>query len=183
MYINERYFNLKGIILSGGNGSRLYPLTLVVNKQLIPVFDKPMIYYPLATLISFGIKDICVISSPEFLPLYKKLFNDGKHLGLNIEYRIQEKPNGIAQSFIIADDFIANDSVCLILGDNIFHGNFKCTEHPSGGIVFAYKVNNPQEYGVVEFDNDGKAMSIEEKPKKPKSKYAIPGLYFYDNNV
>ncbi len=174
---------MKGIILSGGTGSRLYPLTTVVNKQLLPIFDKPMIYYPLSTLISCGIKDICIISSYDFLPLYQKLFGDGEHLGLNFTYKVQPKPDGIAQSFLIAEDFIGNDSVCLILGDNVFHGFNRMKVDFTGAVVFAYKVNNPQEYGVVDFDSNGKALSIEEKPTVPKSKYAIPGLYFYDKNV
>jgi glucose-1-phosphate thymidylyltransferase len=174
---------MKGIILSGGTGSRLYPLTTVVNKQLLPIFDKPMIYYPLSTLISCGIKDICIISSYDFLPLYQKLFGDGEHLGLNFTYKVQPKPDGIAQSFLIAEDFIGNDSVCLILGDNVFHGFNRMKVDFTGAVVFAYKVNNPQEYGVVDFDSNGKALSIEEKPTMPKSKYAIPGLYFYDKKV
>lgn len=174
---------MKGIILSGGTGSRLYPLTTVVNKQLLPIFDKPMIYYPLSTLISCGIKDICIISSYDFLPLYQKLFGDGERLGLNLTYKVQPKPDGIAQSFLIAEDFIGDDSVCLILGDNVFHGFNRMKVDFTGAVIFAYKVNNPQEYGVVDFDSNGKALSIEEKPKVPKSKYAVPGLYFYDNKV
>lgn len=174
---------MKGIILSGGTGSRLYPLTVSVNKQLLPVFDKPMIYYPISTLISCGIKEICIISSSEYLPLYERLFKDGKHLGLEICYKIQYKPNGIAESFIIAEDFIGNDSVGLILGDNIFHGMAKIKPVLDGGIIFAYQVKNPSAYGVVEFDEDGNALSLEEKPNNPKSNYAIPGLYFYDNSV
>lgn len=174
---------MKGIILSGGTGSRLYPLTTVVNKQLLPVYDKPMIYYPLSTLISCGIKDICIISSFNFLPLYEKLFGDGNHLGLNIEYKAQPKPEGIAQSFLIAEDFIDLQNVALILGDNVFHGFNKMRVDFTGAVIFAYKVNNPQEYGVVEFDDTGKALTIEEKPTSPKSKYAVPGLYFYDGKV
>lgn len=174
---------MKGIILSGGIGSRLYPLTTVVNKQLLPVYDKPMIYYPLSTLISCGIKDICIISSYDFLPLYERLFGDGNKLGLNLTYKVQPKPDGIAQSFIIAEDFIGDDSVSLILGDNIFHGFNRMRVDFTGAVVFAYKVNNPQEYGVVEFNDDGKVLSIEEKPTSPKTKYAVPGLYFYDNRV
>jgi glucose-1-phosphate thymidylyltransferase len=174
---------MKGIILSGGTGSRLYPLTTVVNKQLLPVYDKPMIYYPLSTLISCGIKDICIISSFNFLPLYEKLFGDGSHLGLNIEYKAQPKPEGIAQSFLIAEDFIDLQNVALILGDNVFHGFNKMRVDFTGAVIFAYKVNNPQEYGVVEFDDTGKALTIEEKPTLPKSKYAVPGLYFYDSRV
>lgn len=174
---------MKGIILSGGTGSRLYPLTTVVNKQLLPVYDKPMIYYSLSTLISCGIKDICIISSFNFLPLYEKLFGDGSHLGLNIEYKAQPKPEGIAQSFLIAEDFIDLQNVALILGDNVFHGFNKMRVDFTGAVIFAYKVNNPQEYGVVEFDDTGKALTIEEKPTSPKSKYAVPGLYFYDGKV
>lgn len=174
---------MKGIILSGGTGSRLYPLTTVVNKQLLPVYDKPMIYYPLSTLISCGIKDICIISSYDFLPLYERLFGDGNKLGLNLTYKVQPKPDGIAQSFIIAEDFIGDDNVSLILGDNIFHGFNRMRVDFTGAVVFAYKVNNPQEYGVVEFNDDGKVLSIEEKPTSPKTKYAVPGLYFYDNRV
>ena len=174
---------MKGIILSGGTGSRLYPLTTVVNKQLLPVYDKPMIYYPLSTLISCGIKDICIISSYDFLPLYERLFGDGSRLGLNLTYKVQPKPDGIAQSFIIAEDFIGDDNVALILGDNIFHGFNRMRVDFTGSVVFAYKVNNPQEYGVVEFTEEGKVLSIEEKPTSPKTKYAVPGLYFYDNRV
>jgi glucose-1-phosphate thymidylyltransferase len=155
----------------------------VVNKQLLPVYDKPMIYYPLSTLISCGIKDICIISSFNFLPLYEKLFGDGSHLGLNIEYKAQPKPEGIAQSFLIAEDFIDLQNVALILGDNVFHGFNKMRVDFTGAVIFAYKVNNPQEYGVVEFDDTGKALTIEEKPTLPKSKYAVPGLYFYDSRV
>lgn len=174
---------MKGIILSGGTGSRLYPLTTVVNKQLLPVYDKPMIYYPLSTLISCGIKDICIISSYDFLPLYERLFGDGSRIGLNLTYKVQPKPDGIAQSFIIAEDFIGDDNVALILGDNIFHGFNRMRVDFTGAVVFAYKVNNPQEYGVMEFTDDGKVLSIEEKPTSPKTKYAVPGLYFYDNRV
>jgi glucose-1-phosphate thymidylyltransferase len=173
---------MKGIILSGGTGSRLYPMTQVVNKQLLPVYDKPMIYYPLSTLIAYGIQDICIISSPEFINSYKILFKNSKELGLNITYKIQNKPEGIAQSFIIAEDFIGNDSVTLILGDNIFHGHKKI-EHKSGGIVFAYEVKNPQDYAVVEFNNQYNVISLIEKPQIPKTKFAVPGFYVYDNNV
>jgi len=174
---------VKGIILSGGTGSRLYPSTSTVNKQLLPVYDKPMIYYPLCTLISCGITEFCIISSPEYLPSYEKLFGDGSHLGLNITYKIQYKPKGIAESFIIAEDFIGNDSVGLILGDNIFHGMARMKPVLDCAVIFAYEVNNPSDYGVVEFDNDGVAISIEEKPNEPKSNFAVPGIYFYDNNV
>lgn len=174
---------MKGIILSGGTGSRLYPLTTVVNKQLLPVYDKPMIYYPLSTLISCGIREICIISSYDFLPLYERLFGDGTKYGLDITYKVQPKPDGIAQSFIIAEEFIKDDNVSLILGDNIFHGFNRMKVDFTGAVVFAYKVNNPQEYGVVEFNDEGKVLSIEEKPTSPKTKYAVPGLYFYDNKV
>jgi len=173
----------KGIILSGGTGSRLHPLTVVVNKQLLPVYDKPMIYYPLCTLISCGITEICIISSPEYLPLYEKLLGDGSNLGLKICYKVQHAPKGIAESFIIAEDFIGNDGVSLVLGDNIFHGNIKGKIPQKGAIVFAYKVSDPSAYAVVEFDNDGKVLSLEEKPKQPKSEYCVPGLYFFDNKV
>lgn len=174
---------MKGIILSGGTGSRLYPLTTVVNKQLLSVYDKPMIYYPLSTLITCGIKEVCIISTPEYLPMYEKLFGNGNHLGLDITYKIQYKPNGIAESFIIAEDFIGNDEVSLILGDNIFHGMNRLKTNLNGALVFAYEVNNPEDYAVVEFNEDNKVISIEEKPKQPKSRYAIPGLYFFDNRV
>jgi len=173
----------KGIILSGGTGSRLHPLTIVVNKQLLPVYDKPMIYYPLSTLISCGITEICIISSPEHLPLYEKLLGDGSNLGLKICYKEQHAPKGIAESFIIAEDFIGNDGVSLVLGDNIFHGNIKGKIPQKGAVVFAYEVNDPSAYAVVEFDDDGKVLSLEEKPKQPKSKYCVPGLYFFDNKV
>jgi len=174
---------MKGIILSGGTGSRLYPLTTTVNKQLLPVYDKPMIYYPISTMISCGIRELCIISTPEYLPLYERLFGDGKHLGLDICYKVQYKPRGIAESFIIAEDFIKDDVVGLILGDNIFHGMAKIKPTLDGAIIFAYQVNNPSDYGVVEFDTDNKVISIEEKPKEPKSNFAVPGLYFYDNKV
>ena len=174
---------MKGIILSGGTGSRLYPLTTTVNKQLLPVYDKPMIYYPISTMISCGIRELCIISTPEYLPLYERLFGDGKRLGLDICYKVQYKPRGIAEAFIIAEDFIKDDVVGLILGDNIFHGMAKIKPTLDGAIIFAYQVNNPSDYGVVEFDNDNKVISIEEKPKEPKSNFAVPGLYFYDNKV
>lgn len=173
----------KGIILSGGSGSRLFPLTTVVNKQLLPVFDKPMIYYPISTLINLGIRNICIISSKEYISFYKKLFSNALSLGLNISYETQDAPNGIAQSFIICKEFIRNDPVALILGDNVFHRLPKITRFKNGATVFAYKVEDPERYGVVEFSKNGKAISIEEKPKSPKSNYAIPGLYFYDNDV
>ena len=174
---------MKGIILSGGTGSRLYPLTTTINKQLLPVYDKPMIYYPISTMISCGIRELCIISTPEYLPLYERLFGDGKHLGLDICYKVQDKPRGIAEAFIIAEDFIKDDIVGLILGDNIFHGMAKIKPTLEGAIIFAYQVNNPSEYGVVEFDENNKVVSIEEKPKEPKSNFAVPGLYFYDNKV
>ena len=174
---------MKGIILSGGTGSRLYPLTTTINKQLLPVYDKPMIYYPISTMISCGIRELCIISTPEYLPLYEKLFGNGKHLGLDICYKVQYKPKGIAESFIIAEDFIQNDTVGLVLGDNIFHGMARMKPGLEGAVIFAYQVNNPSDYGVVEFDNDNKVISIEEKPKSPKSNFVIPGLYFYDNKV
>ena len=174
---------MKGIILAGGTGSRLYPMTVSVNKQLIPVYDKPMIYYPLANLISFGIREICIVSSPEFIDKYKKLFNDGSHLGLDISYRIQPEPKGIAQALIIAEDFIKNENVCLILGDNIFHGVSDIEIANTGATVFGYEVSNPSAYGVVSFDSFGNPISMEEKPLCPTSKYAMPGLYFYDKNA
>ena len=174
---------MKGIILAGGSGTRLHPLTLAVSKQLMPVYDKPMIYYPLSTMISCGIQEFCIISTPEYLPLYEKLFGDGKQLGLNICYKVQYKPRGIAESFIIAEDFIGDDSVGLILGDNIFHGMARMKPSLDGAIIFAYQVNNPSDYGVVEFNDENKVISIEEKPQSPKSNFAVPGLYFYDNNV
>jgi len=174
---------VKGIILAGGAGSRLYPMTVSVNKQLIPVYDKPMIYYPLANLISFGIREVCIVSSPEFIDKYKKLFNDGSHLGLDISYRIQPEPKGIAQALIIAEDFIKNENVCLILGDNIFHGVSDIEIANAGATVFGYEVSNPSAYGVVSFDSSGNPISMEEKPLCPTSKYAMPGLYFYDKNA
>lgn len=174
---------VKAIILAGGTGSRLYPLTVGINKQMLPVYDKPMIYYPISTMINCGIKDYCIISSPEYLPFYKKLLGDGAHLGLNIIYKIQHKPNGIAEAFIIAEDFINNSNVGLILGDNIFHGVNKIKTHLDGATIFACQVNNPSQYGVVEFDENNSVISIEEKPQIPKSNYVIPGLYFYDKNV
>lgn len=174
---------MKGIILAGGTGSRLYPLTNVINKQLLPVYDKPMIYYPLTTLLSCGVREFCIISSPEYLPSYEKLFGDGSQLGIKIVYKVQYKPRGIAESFIIAEDFINKNNVALILGDNIFHGMPRIKTGLPGALIFAYEVNNPTAYGVIEFDKDDKVISIEEKPSQPKSKYAIPGLYFYNNKV
>ena len=178
---------MKGIILAGGAGSRLYPLTLVASKQLQPVYDKPMVYYPLTTLIEGGIRELCLISTPHDLPRFKQLLGDGSRFGVTIDYREQEKPAGIAQAFLIAESFIGKDSVTLILGDNIFYGGDTFqrafADFKSGATIFGYHVNDPERYGVVEFDANGKAVSIEEKPKLPKSNYAVPGLYIYDNEV
>ena len=177
---------MKGIILAGGSGTRLHPLTLVMSKQMIPVYDKPMIYYPLTTLIYSGIKDILIISTPHDLPLFKSLLGDGSRLGCSFSYKIQHEPNGLAQAFVLGEEFIGSSKVCLILGDNIFQMKIKTLEdckNVDGGIVFGYHVNDPERYGVVEFDYNFKALSIEEKPKKPKSSYAVPGLYYYDNSV
>ena len=179
---------MKGIILAGGSGTRLHPLTLSVSKQLMPIFDKPMIYYPLSTLLQAGISEVLIISTPHDMPLFKKLLGDGSSLGCRFEYAIQEKPNGLAQAFVIGEDFIGTDDVALILGDNIFYGakvpqKLRDCKKPDGGVIFAYHVSDPNRYGVVEFDADAKAVSIEEKPENPKSNYAVPGLYFYDNSV
>ena len=178
---------MKGIILAGGAGSRLYPLTLVASKQLQPVYDKPMVYYPLTTLVEGGIKELCLISTPHDLPRFKQVLGDGSRFGLTIDYREQEKPAGIAQAFLIAESFIGKDSVTLILGDNIFYGGDAFGkafgEFKGGATIFGYHVNDPERYGVVEFDASGQAISIEEKPKQPKSNYAVPGLYIYDNEV
>jgi glucose-1-phosphate thymidylyltransferase len=178
---------MKGIILAGGAGSRLYPLTLVASKQLQPVYDKPMIYYPLTTLIEGGVRELCLISTPHDLPRYRQLLGDGSRLGLSIDYREQARPEGIAQAFLIADSFIGTDRVSLILGDNIFYGGdvFQraFAEFQSGATIFGYHVKDPERYGVVEFDAQGRAISIEEKPRHPKSSYAVPGLYLYDNDV
>jgi glucose-1-phosphate thymidylyltransferase len=179
---------MKGIILAGGSGTRLHPLTLAVTKQLMPVYNKPMIYYPLSTLMHAGIREILFITTPNDQPLFKHLLGDGSKLGCRFEYQIQREPNGLAQAFVIGKQFIANDNIALILGDNIFFGDgmgekLESSKNPDGGLIFAYRVHDPERYGVVEFDNQGKAISIEEKPENPKSNYAVPGLYFYDNDV
>lgn len=179
---------MKGIILAGGSGTRLHPLTLSVSKQLMPVYDKPMIYYPLSTLMYAGIQEILIISTPKDLPLFKDLLGDGKKYGCKFEYAVQANPNGLAEAFIIGSDFIKNDKIALILGDNIFYGSglaklLQSNNDPEGGIIYAYRVQDPERYGVVEFDKNGQAISIEEKPENPKSNFAVPGIYFYDNSV
>lgn len=177
---------MKGIILAGGSGTRLHPLTLAMSKQMMPIYDKPMIYYPLSTLMYSGINEILIISTPHDLPLFKKLLGDGSSIGCKLEYKVQEVPNGLAQAFVLGEEFIGDDKVCLILGDNIFQMKVKTLQEcrgVNGGIVFGYHVQDPERYGVVEFDKDFHALSLEEKPANPKSNYAVPGLYYYDNSV
>ena len=180
---------MKGIVLAGGSGTRLYPITKAVSKQLLPLYDKPMIYYPISVLMLAGIKEILIISTPRDLPMYKDLLGDGSSLGIKFEYAVQEHPNGLAEAFIVGEDFIGDDNVALILGDNIFHGHRfteileRSTELDEGAIIFGYYTNNPEAFGVVEFDDDGNVLSVEEKPEYPKSNYVVPGLYFYDNDV
>ncbi|HYF96890.1 MAG TPA: glucose-1-phosphate thymidylyltransferase RfbA [Patescibacteria group bacterium] len=179
---------MRGIILAGGSGTRLYPITLAVSKQLIPIYDKPMIYYPLSTLMSAGIKDILIISTPQDLPRFEQLLGSGEHIGCNFTYKVQEKPRGLADAFIVGGDFIGDEKVAMVLGDNIFYGSdmdlkLQAASDPDGGVIFGYPVSDPERYGVVEFDAHNNVKSIEEKPTSPKSNYAIPGLYFFDNQV
>lgn len=180
---------MKGIVLAGGSGTRLYPITKAISKQLVPLYDKPMIYYPISVLMLAGIKDILIISTPRDLPMFKELLGDGSDLGIKFSYEVQYNPNGLAEAFIIGEDFIGDDNVCLILGDNIFHGHRfteileRATALEEGAVIFGYYTNKPESFGVVEFDDDGNVISIEEKPEHPKSNYVVPGLYFYDNNV
>ncbi|HCI29857.1 MAG TPA: glucose-1-phosphate thymidylyltransferase, partial [Fervidobacterium sp.] len=178
---------MKGIILAGGSGTRLYPITKGISKQLLPIYDKPMIYYPLSVLMLAGIREILVISNPEYIDLYKRLLNDGSQFGIQLKYKVQDAPRGLADAFIVGEDFIGDDTVCLILGDNVFYGQGfgprlkEAAKLQDGAIIFGYYVNNPSEFGIVEFDENWNVLSLEEKPKNPKSNYAIPGLYFYDN--
>lgn len=180
---------MKGIVLAGGSGTRLYPITKAISKQLLPLYDKPMIYYPISVLMLAGIKEILIISTPRDLPMYEDLLGDGSSLGIKFEYAVQDHPNGLAEAFIVGEDFIGDDNVALILGDNIFHGHRfteileRATQLEEGAIIFGYYTNNPEAFGVVEFDDDGNVLSVEEKPKNPKSNYIVPGLYFYDNDV
>ncbi len=180
---------MKGIILAGGSGTRLFPMTKVISKQLVPIYDKPMVYYPLSVLMLAGIKEVMIISNPEYIDMYRNLLEDGSKLGMSFTYVIQDKPRGLADAFIVGEEFIGDNSVCLILGDNVFYSQGfsgilkKAATIEEGGLIFGYRVNNPQEFGVIDFDDEMNALSIEEKPEKPKSHYAVPGLYFYDNSV